>query len=59
LSWAATQVPEITAAAQSFLNVGFCSAAQAEFFVIDEVSISYKGGAVSKFQEFCPRLEMV
>jgi hypothetical protein len=34
LSWAATQVPEITAATQSFLNAGFRSAAQVEFVVI-------------------------
>ena len=39
LSWAATQVPEITEAIQSFLNVGFRSAAQVEFVVMigDEV----------------------
>ena len=34
LSWATTQVPEITAAIQSFLNAGFRSAAQVEFFVM-------------------------
>ena len=34
LSWAATQVPEITAAIQSFLNAGFRSAAQVEFVVM-------------------------
>jgi hypothetical protein len=34
LSWATTQVPEITAAIQSFLNAGFRSAAQVEFVVI-------------------------
>ena len=34
LSWAATQVPEITVAIQSFLNVGFRSAAQVEFVVM-------------------------
>ena len=34
LSWAATQVPEITAAIQSFLNAGFRSAAQIEFVVM-------------------------
>jgi hypothetical protein len=39
LSCAATQVPEITAAIQSFLNAGFRSAAQVEFVVMigDEV----------------------
>jgi hypothetical protein len=30
LSWAATQVPEITVAIQSFLNTGFLSAVQVE-----------------------------
>ena len=34
LSWATTQVPEITAAIQSFLNAGFRSAAQVEFVVM-------------------------
>jgi hypothetical protein len=34
LSWAATQVPEMTAAPQSFLNAGFCSAAHVEFVVM-------------------------
>jgi hypothetical protein len=33
-SCAATQVPEITAAIQSFLNAGFRSAAQVEFVVM-------------------------
>ena len=34
LSWAATQVPEITVAIQSFLNAGFRSAVQVEFVVM-------------------------
>jgi hypothetical protein len=34
LSWAATQVPEITAAIQSFLNAGFRNAARVEFVAI-------------------------
>ena len=34
VSWATTQVPEITAAIQSFLNAGFRSAAQVEFVVM-------------------------
>jgi hypothetical protein len=34
LSCAATEVPEITAAIQSLLNVGFRSAAQVEFVVM-------------------------
>jgi hypothetical protein len=54
LSCAATQVPEITAAIQSFLNAGFRSAAQVEFVVNDRGSSSrYKGNPVSEFQEFC------
>jgi RNA polymerase sigma-70 factor (ECF subfamily) len=39
LSWAATQVPEITAAIQSFLNAGFRIAAQVEFIVMIGVVI--------------------
>jgi hypothetical protein len=35
LSWAATQIPEITAAVQSFLNTGFRSAAQEEFVIMN------------------------
>ena len=54
LSWAATQVPEITAAIQSFLNAGFRSAVQVEFVVmIGGSSSRYKGSPVSEFQEFC------
>ena len=55
LSWAATQVPEITAAIQSFLNAGFRSAAQVEFIFISEMRLftRYKGGGVPEFQEFC------
>jgi hypothetical protein len=53
-SWATTQIPEITAAIQSFLKAGFRSAAQAEFVVMngDECLHRYKGGGVSEFQEF-------
>jgi hypothetical protein len=55
LSWATTQLPEITAAIQSLLNAGFRSAAQVEFVVIIgmRVFIRYKGGGVPEFQEFC------
>jgi hypothetical protein len=54
LSWAATQVQEITAAIQSFLNAGFRSAAQVEVIVmIGGSSSRYKGSPVSEFQEFC------
>jgi hypothetical protein len=34
LSWAATQVPEITVASQSFLKTGFLRAVQVELLVI-------------------------
>jgi hypothetical protein len=34
VSWATTQVPEITAAIQSFLHAGFRSDAQVEFIVM-------------------------
>ncbi|HEV3208967.1 MAG TPA: hypothetical protein VGY91_01775 [Chthoniobacterales bacterium] len=34
LSWAATQVPEITVASQSFLKTGFLRAVQADLLVI-------------------------
>jgi hypothetical protein len=34
LSWATTQLPEITATPQSFRNAGFRSAAQVEFVVM-------------------------
>jgi hypothetical protein len=39
LSWAATQVPESTAAIQSFLNAGFRTAAQVPFVVMIGVFI--------------------
>ena len=52
LSWAATQVPEITVAIHSFLNAGFLSAVQVELlFMIEEPSSRYKGSPVSEFQE--------
>jgi hypothetical protein len=39
LSWAATQVPEITVAIQSFLNAGFLRAVQVELlFMIRSAS---------------------
>jgi hypothetical protein len=54
LSWAATQVPEITVAIHSFLKAGFRSAVQVELlFMIEEPSSRYKGNPVSEFQEFC------
>jgi hypothetical protein len=52
LSWAATQVPEITVAIQSFLNTGFLSAVQVELSFMNRVPSSrYKGNPVPEFQE--------
>ena len=55
LSWAATQVPEITVAIQSFLNTGFLSAVQVELsFMIGclhLVTKAARSGPVSEFQE--------
>jgi hypothetical protein len=52
LSWAATQVPEITVAIHSFLNTGFLSAVQLELsFMIGLPSPRYKGSPISEFQE--------
>jgi hypothetical protein len=54
LSWAATQVPEITAAIQSFLNVGFRSAAQVEFVVmIGGLHPVTKTARSRSFRKFC------
>ena len=53
LSSAATQVPEITVAIQSFLKVGFLSAVQVELCSWPGSSTRYKGSPVSEFQEFC------
>ena len=55
LSWATTQVPEITVAIQSFLNAGFRSAAQVEFVVmIGDVALHpvTKAAGAAEFQEF-------
>ena len=54
LSSAATQVPEITAAIQSFLNVGFRSAAQVEFVVmIGGLHPVTKTARSRSFRKFC------
>ena len=58
LSWAATQVPEITAAIQSFLNAGFRSAAQVEFVVMigDEgLHPVTKTAGFQSFRNFVPK----
>jgi hypothetical protein len=58
LSWATTQVPEITAAPQSFLNAGFRSAAQVEFVVMigDEgLHPVTKAAGFQSFRNFVPK----
>ena len=56
LSWAATQVPEITAAIQSFLNAGFRSAAQVEFVVmIGGLHRVTKAARFQSFRNFVPK----
>jgi hypothetical protein len=58
LSWAATEVPEITAAIQSFLNAGFRSAAQVEFiFIIGDEGLHPVTKAVRfrSFRNFVPK----
>src|SRR6516164_4685199 len=53
LSWAATQVPEITVASQSFLKTGFLRAVQVEPLVIIKSPSRYKRIWFSEFQDFC------
>ena len=58
LSWATTQVPEITAAIQSFLNAGFRSAAQVEFVVmigVDALHPATKAPTLRSFRNFIPK----
>ena len=56
LSWAATQVPEITAAIQSFLNAGFRIAAQVEFIVmIGGRHPVTKAARFQSFRKFVPK----
>ncbi len=56
LSWAATQVPEIIAAIQSFLNAGFRSAAQVEFVVmIGGLHPITKAARFQSFRNFVPK----
>jgi hypothetical protein len=55
LSWAATQVPEITAAIQSFLNAGFRSAIQVEFvFMIGGFHLVTNAARFQSFRNFVP-----
>src|SRR5262245_51057953 len=52
LSWAATQVPEITVAIQSFLNTGFLNAVQVELsFIIGCLHLVTKAARSPEFQE--------
>jgi hypothetical protein len=55
LSWAATQVPEITVASQNFLKAGFLSAIQVEllFMIRGLHPVTNKGSPVSEFEKFC------
>jgi hypothetical protein len=54
LSWAATQVPEITVAIQSFLNTGFLSAVQVELsFMIGGLHPVTKATRSPSFRKFC------
>jgi hypothetical protein len=55
LSRAATQVPEITVASQSFLKAGFLSAIQVEllFMIRGLHPVTNKGSPVSEFEKFC------
>ena len=54
LSWAATQVPEITVAIQSFLNTGFLSAVQVELsFMIGCLHLVTKAARSPSFRKFC------
>ena len=56
LSCAATQVPEITAAIQSFLNAGFRSAIQVEFVVmIGGLHPVTKAARFQSFRNFVPK----
>src|SRR6516164_2663961 len=54
LSWAATQVPEITVAIQSFLNARFLSAVQVELsFMIGCLHPVTKAARSPSFRKFC------
>jgi hypothetical protein len=56
LSWAATQVPEITVAIQSFLNAGFRSAIQVELlFMIGGFHPVTKATRLQSFRNFVPK----
>jgi hypothetical protein len=59
LSWAATQVPEITVAIQSFLNAGFLSAVQVELaFMIGCLHPVTKATRSPSFRNFVPKRDL-
>jgi hypothetical protein len=59
LSWAATQVPEITVAIQSFLNAGFLSAVQVELlFMIAGPQPVTKAVRSPSFRNFVPKRDL-
>jgi hypothetical protein len=54
LSWAATQVPEITVAIQSFLKAGFLRAVQVELsFIFGAFHPVTKAARSWSFRKFC------
>ena len=56
LSWAATQVPEITVAIQSFLKTGFLSAVQLELlFMVGGLQPVTKEIGAPSFRNFVPK----
>ena len=58
LSWAATQVPEITVAIQSFLKVGFLSAVQVELlFIIGGLHPLTNATGSASFRNFVPECD--
>jgi len=60
LSWAATQVPEITVAIQSFLNAGFRSAIQVELlFMIGCLQPVTKAARFQSFRNFVPKRDFI
>jgi len=60
LSWAATQVPEMTVAIQSFLKTGFLSAVQLELlFMIRGVHPVTKATRFQSFRNFVPKGDLV
>jgi hypothetical protein len=60
LSWAATQVPEITVAIQSFLKVGFLSAVQLELlFMVGGLQPVTRAVRSPNFRNFVPKRDLI